>query len=212
MAEVGPDRELARRAEQGIAEPTEQIAVDADLRRQAGELGISQRNRNRVGRQRDAGDDIVDQPAGPVVRQPASGGQMPNPCRLLFRVPVRSSQAQLRDFFVSRPKRLASLLSTPPKSQQQRSRYLHDPASRGGGYGGVPVKLPVTMTRPTPTFRSEVVSAMAFRNRFRFPRPASQSLRLATNRITIPTKPRIRVSVSMELGAQDNPDDAHSGS
>ena len=54
-----PDRELARRAEQRIAEPAEQIAVDADLRRQAGEPRIGERNRDRVGRKRDAGDDVA---------------------------------------------------------------------------------------------------------------------------------------------------------
>ena len=54
-----PDRQLAGRSEQRVAEPAEQVAVDADLRRQAGKPRIGERNRDRIGRQRHAGDDIA---------------------------------------------------------------------------------------------------------------------------------------------------------
>ena len=54
-----PDGELARGPEQGIAETAQQIAVDADLRRQACKARIGQGNRNRVGRQGYPGDDIA---------------------------------------------------------------------------------------------------------------------------------------------------------
>ena len=66
----GPDRQLTRRAEQGVAEPAEQVAVDPDLRRQAGQPGIGERNRDRVGRQRHAGDGIGRQPGRTIFRQP----------------------------------------------------------------------------------------------------------------------------------------------
>ena len=64
------DRQLTRRPEQGVAEPAQQVAVDADLRRQAGKSGIGERNRDRVGRQRHAGDDVTTQPGRTVFRQP----------------------------------------------------------------------------------------------------------------------------------------------
>ena len=54
-----PDCELTRGSEQGVAQPTQQIAVDADLRRQAGKGGVGKRDRDRVGRQGYAGDDIA---------------------------------------------------------------------------------------------------------------------------------------------------------
>ena len=47
-----PDRQLTRGSEQGVTQPAQQIAVDADLRRQAGKSGVSKRNRDRVGRER----------------------------------------------------------------------------------------------------------------------------------------------------------------
>jgi len=53
------DRKLARGAEQRVADPAQQIAVDADLRRQARERRIGERNRDRVGRERHAGNDVV---------------------------------------------------------------------------------------------------------------------------------------------------------
>ena len=61
------DRKLARRAEQRIADAAEHVAVDADLRRQAGQRGIGQRHRDRVGGERYAGD-CVGRPPLPAIR------------------------------------------------------------------------------------------------------------------------------------------------
>jgi len=73
------DCQLARGAKQGVAEPTQQIAVNARLRRQPRKSGISQGNWNRVGRQRRARDYIAGQPFNPIVRQPAGCWYMPKP-------------------------------------------------------------------------------------------------------------------------------------
>ena len=67
------DRKLARRAEQRIADAAQHIAVDADLRRQAGERRIGQRHRDRVSRKRHAGNDIGAKPGGTVFGEPLRG-------------------------------------------------------------------------------------------------------------------------------------------
>ena len=50
----GPDGELPRRAEHRVAEPAQQVAVNADLRRQAGKRRIGERDRDRIGGQSNA--------------------------------------------------------------------------------------------------------------------------------------------------------------
>src|SRR6516225_9499482 len=61
------------------------------------------------------------------------------------------------------------------------------------------------MTRPTPTFRSEVVSAIVLRLAVPGP-PASQPMtRLPTSRMSMPTKPRVDLHEHLELGGQDQP-------
>ena len=77
----GSDRELARRTEQRIAQTTQQIAVHADLRRQACECGISERNRDRIGRQRHPGDNVIRQPGHAIIRQPTGRRKPPKPSR-----------------------------------------------------------------------------------------------------------------------------------
>ena len=77
-----PDREMAREAEQGVAQAAKQIAVDAHLRRQAGKPRIGKRNRNRVGGQGHPGNDIGGQPGGAVLRQPAGWRKPPEPGRI----------------------------------------------------------------------------------------------------------------------------------
>ena len=72
------DRQLARRPEQSIAEPAQQVAIYADLRRQAGKSRIGKRNGDRVGGQRDPGDDITAQPGGAIFRQPTCRRQFPH--------------------------------------------------------------------------------------------------------------------------------------
>ena len=52
------DRELTRGSEQGIAKTAQQVAIDADLRRQACKPRIGKGNRDRVGRQGYSGDNI----------------------------------------------------------------------------------------------------------------------------------------------------------
>ena len=74
-----PDRQLTRRSEQGVAQTAQQIAVDADLRRQACKPGIGERNRDRVGRQGYAGDDIAGQPGSSVFSQPTGRRKPPEP-------------------------------------------------------------------------------------------------------------------------------------
>ena len=79
----GPDRELARGSEQGIAQTAQQIAVDADLRRQACKSRIGQRNRDRVGRKRYPGHNIAGQPGRAVFGQPACRRKPRQPGHLL---------------------------------------------------------------------------------------------------------------------------------
>ena len=72
------DRELTRGAEQGVAEATEQITIDADLRGETGKPRIGERNRDRIGRKRNAGDDIAAQPWSTITRQPLCGREKPH--------------------------------------------------------------------------------------------------------------------------------------
>ncbi len=55
----------------------------------------------------------------------------------------------------------------------------------------------VTITSPTPTLRSAVVSAMVLRTSPPAPPASHPMTRLATSRISIPTKPRTRMSTSI---------------
>ncbi len=75
----GPDGELTRGSEQGIAETAQQVAVDANLRRQACKAGIGKGNRDRVGRQGYPGDDIAEQPGSAVFSQPTGWRKPPKP-------------------------------------------------------------------------------------------------------------------------------------
>ena len=74
------DRQLARRSEQRVSEPAQEVAVHADLWRQSGKRRISQRHRDRVGGYRHTGNDVVRQPGSLVFQQPAGRWKVPNPC------------------------------------------------------------------------------------------------------------------------------------
>ena len=97
-----PDGHLARGSEQGVAQTAEQIAVDADLRRQACKSRVGKRNRDRVGRQRYPGNDIAGQPSRPVFSQPAGWRKPPEPsCSFLvfhrsaMRLPKQSTSTSI---------------------------------------------------------------------------------------------------------------------
>ena len=81
IADVGPDRELARRAEQRVDQAPGQIAVDAVLRRQPGERGVGQRHRDRVGGERDARDGVAGQPRALVGGEPLRRRERRAPAR-----------------------------------------------------------------------------------------------------------------------------------
>ena len=101
-----PDRELARGAEQGVAQAAEQIAIDAHLRRQACKPRIGKRNRNRVGGQGYPGNDIAGQPGGAVLRQPAGRRKPPEPgriCPVFRRIRHAAPQAANRSELAYRP-------------------------------------------------------------------------------------------------------------
>ena len=70
MADVGPDRELARRAEQRVEQAPGQVAVDAVLRRQPGERRVSERHRDGVGGKGDASDGVAGQPCALIGGEP----------------------------------------------------------------------------------------------------------------------------------------------
>ena len=65
-----PDGELSRGAEQRVGESGDHVAIDAEVRGQSGERGVGERHRNRIRRERDAGDRVVTQPRRLVLRQP----------------------------------------------------------------------------------------------------------------------------------------------
>jgi hypothetical protein len=62
------DGQLAGRPEQRVSEPAQQVAVHADLRRQACKSGIGEGDRDRVRRQRNTGNNVAVQPVGAVLR------------------------------------------------------------------------------------------------------------------------------------------------
>ena len=70
IAEVMVTARLPRAAEQPEHEAAEQARVQTGLGRQARERGVADRRRQEVGRQRQAGRDVRDQPRSVVSRQP----------------------------------------------------------------------------------------------------------------------------------------------
>ena len=116
----------ARGAEQGVAEATEQITIDADLRGETGKPRIGERNRDRIGRKRNAGDDIAAQPwkhdnPPTIVRAEKTAsvhsGLCSNPSCAAFRIRNRgvkrltqSSHYRYTDYL---PGQLAAVLQRP---------------------------------------------------------------------------------------------------
>ena len=64
------DGELARRAEKGVGDAAEEVAVQAGLHRHAGELRVGDRARYRVGGKRAAGQRVVARVAAAIAREP----------------------------------------------------------------------------------------------------------------------------------------------
>ncbi|MGC0388529.1 hypothetical protein ABIF91_000883 [Bradyrhizobium sp. USDA 241] len=76
------DRELPRRPEQRIADTAEHVAIDANLRRQAGERRIGQRYGNRVRGQRYSGHCVRCQPFAAIDHKPAGDWEESRPPRM----------------------------------------------------------------------------------------------------------------------------------
>ena len=75
------NRKLTRRAQQRVADAAQHVAIDADLRRQAGERRVGKRHRNRVSRQRHAADDVGRQPGGAISGEPVRRREEFSPAR-----------------------------------------------------------------------------------------------------------------------------------
>ena len=127
------DRKLARRAEQRIADAAKHIAVDADLRRQAGQRRIGERHRDRISRERHAGDDIMAQPGGAIFGKPRAGGKNFIPVHFT----ALSCSAPLR---LHRP----DAFSAKEQDDQQRGRR------KDQGELGYPLRNEGAGSRPVP--------------------------------------------------------------
>ena len=79
------DRKLARRAEQRVADAAEHVAIDADLRRQARQRRIGERDRDGVGRKRDAGDSVANAARRCDIPQARSRAEQEGPARSAVR-------------------------------------------------------------------------------------------------------------------------------
>ena len=79
MAEVGPIASCRDDPKQSVTQAAQQIAIDADLRRQACQCRVGERNGNCIGRQGYAGNQIAAQPGNTIFGQPTRRRETPKP-------------------------------------------------------------------------------------------------------------------------------------
>src|SRR4029077_4729726 len=69
--------------EQCVTEAAKQITVNADLRSQPRQSGVSKRNRYGIGRERDTCDEVAAKPSSLVFRKPPHRWQVPEQKRFI---------------------------------------------------------------------------------------------------------------------------------
>ncbi len=125
---VRAEHEDARRPEDRVAEQAEDRGVETGDRRQPGQLGVRHPLRHEQGREHQAGDDVLGQPAALVgAEQAETGDELRHPGRLLRRLGRGGGHAH----------RQPPLLDLRPRAPLRGARATYPRSSRPGGRNGI---------------------------------------------------------------------------